>query len=480
MRNKFFSIVIPAVACVLFFTQCKKMLEISPPINSITTNDVFATNSQAEWAIAAIYSKMINGVEYYNIPNASLKSFAAGLSTIMGSHSADDLVNTAGEQLPVLQNKLTITNSNETAEIWNSAYKVIFDANAVMEGLDASTSPTLYDSVKKQLTGEALALRAFSYFYLVNFFGDLPLVLTTDFKKTLAYSRSPVSKIYDQIKADLVRARSLLGNDFAAGKQERVRINKWFAEALLSRVYLYTGEYQLAINSATAVINHTALFSMEQDLNNVFMPNSSESIFQLKPTIEDPYLGTATPEGFRLYVYQYPDGSYFYSYLASNQLLNAFEANDKRKSIWLFDIVSGHVPAKYKKGTPRQYYTVMRLAELYLIRAEATVLLSPAAKNTAIEDLNVLRRRADVDELDSQLTAEQVITAIAHERQVELFAEWGHRWFDLKRTGKAHDVLAAISAKQPWWGDYQLLYPIPTGDIKQNSNLLQNPEYDFR
>jgi starch-binding outer membrane protein, SusD/RagB family len=70
-----------------------------------------------------------------------------------------------------------------------------------------------------------------------------------------------------------------------------------------------------------------------------------------------------------------------------------------------------------------------------------------------------------------------VIAAVARERQVELFAEWGHRWFDLKRTKNAHDVLSALPSKQPWAGDYQLLYPIPPVEIQINPRLMQNDEY---
>jgi hypothetical protein len=83
-----------------------------------------------------------------------------------------------------------------------------------------------------------------------------------------------------------------------------------------------------------------------------------------------------------------------------------------------------------------------------------------------------------VEELNDQLTAEQVIEAIAKERKTELFIEWGHRWFDLKRTGKAEAVLSVIPNKQPWLGNYQLLYPIPQSEILNNSNLIQNPEYN--
>jgi hypothetical protein len=123
---------------------------------------------------------------------------------------------------------------------------------------------------------------------------------------------------------------------------------------------------------------------------------------------------------------------------------------------------------------------VMRLAELYLIRAEASLLLSAGNKGAAISDLNVLRQRAGLNDLPVTLSAAQVTDAIAQERRVELFAEWGHRWLDLKRTGKASAVLSQIAAKQPWAGDYQLLYPIPATEITNNKNITQNPVYEVQ
>ncbi len=484
--NKAIQLIAITILCTAVLGSCKKFLEIPPPITTITTGEIFSNNTQAEWAVAAIYSKMINGMEYEGMANPIDKNFAAGLATMLGAFSADELNVHPGDITSTYsfasQNKLTLLNAGKTNAIWTSAYKVIYDANAVIEGIQASTSKSLIDSVRKQLTGEALALRAFSYFYLVNFYGDLPLVLTTDFNKTIGLTRAPVNKIYQQIKSDLIMAKSQLSNDFSVGNNERVRVNKWFAEALLARVYLYTGEYQDAINSATEVIKQTALFSIEPALSDVFLKNSRETIFQLKPSTDNTMYGNATPEGYLISTsvgVTLPPVHFI-----SNQLLNAFETNDKRKKEWLKMHSTYYIPDKYKVGhgggSQLEYYMVMRLAELYLIRAEAAVLLSPANKDNAIQDLNVLRRRADVDELENSLTADQVKTAIEHERRVELFMEWGHRWFDLKRTARAHDVLSAIPYNQPWFGDYQFLYPIPAGEIGDNSNLTQNPQYNFR
>ena len=116
---------------------------------------------------------------------------------------------------------------------------------------------------------------------------------------------------------------------------------------------------------------------------------------------------------------------------------------------------------------------VLRLAEQYLIRAEAR-----AEQNNltgAVADLNIIRNRAGLPNTTA-VTQGDILTAIMHERQVELFSEWGHRFFDLKRTGQANTVLGAIASKQPW-NTNQLLYPIPVSETTNDAFLQQNPGY---
>jgi starch-binding outer membrane protein, SusD/RagB family len=484
MRNQKYILLAVALCAV---TGCKKLIEIDPPKSTITTEQMFSTNAQAEWAVAGLYSKLIHGTAYDIMSTAAEKNFGAGLSTILGSFSSDEMYNAEGAGRTDLyylnRNQLTTQRAAMPANAWTSAYKTIYDANAVLEGLAASTA--LLDSVMNQLRGEALTLRAFAYFYLVNFFGDLPLALTIDYTKTGNLARSPVAKVYEQIIKDLVEAKPLLAQDFSVGKEERVRVNAWFAEALLARVYLYTGQYQEAVNSASKVIGKTDYFSLEQNLANVFSTTSREAILQLKPTNADVAIKNATPEGY-MFRPVLPGLPSFYRF--TDHFLHAFEANDNRKTAWIMEESGTFTPYKYTVGptdgaqyAPQpQYYMVMRLAELYLVRAEASLLLSGGNKAAAISDLNALRQRAGLDDLPATLSAEQVTDAIAHERRFELFAEWGHRWLDLKRTGKAKAVLSQIAAKQPWAGDYQLLYPIPATEIINNKNIIQNPGYEVQ
>lgn len=487
--KKIIRLFIYAVFAALLLAGCKKWMEIDPPIDTITTTEMFASNKEAEWAMAAVYSKLINGMEPTGPSDMAEKNFGSGLVTVLGGVSSDEIMMApsalSGEYLYLSANTLTVKNSSMTARLWNTAYKIIFDANGVIEGIEGSKSNQLTDSVRKQLTGEALAIRAFAYFYLVNFFGDLPLALTVDFNQTMGLSRAPAGRVYEQVAADLRQAKDMLPAGFSAGNGERVRVNRWFAEALLARVSLYTGDYQQAITSATAVISETGLFGLEGDVANVFLKNSREAILQLKQTNADQVLRNATPEGVAFNPYQWGFQSKF---RLGSGWLELFEETDKRRTSWIGYNAGEIYPNKYKTGNHNsvymaaqpEYYMVMRLAEMYLVRAEAYVRVAGGNTAAAVKDLNVIRKRAGAGELPETLTVQQVTDAVARERQLELFAEWGHRWLDLKRTGKASSVLSAIPRKQPWKGDYQLLYPIPEDEIRNNNRLVQNPQYNIQ
>lgn len=462
--------------------SCNKLLEIPEPKNTLTTEKVFNNETQAKSAMAGVLTQMINTSPY--------SAFSAGLTNLLGRASADELDNVTNPGDNIYRNALT-ANDIQTAGIWNSAYQSIYGANGVIEGIAESKSALLGGQLRKELTAEAKFIRAFCYFYLINTYGDVPLVLTINLAKNTNIQRTPTALVYQQIITDLKEAADVLPADYATSNGERIRANKWVAKALLARVYLYTGDYNNAILEASDVIAQTGLYQLElADLNNVFLKNSTETIWQLQQTAKHTFTGNAVPEA--IYLMPNPLHTGLSNDLSAN-LLNAFDEGDLRKAAWIdsTDYVSGSNTVharfvyKYKTGmhnkiigddaVASEYYMVLRLAEMYLIRGEASVLSGPIS--TGIEDINVLRRRAHVDPLPTTLGKEAALAAIARERQAELFGEWGHRWFDLKRTGKAEAVLSAIPAKQPWRGNYQLLYPIPKIELQRNHLLVQNPNY---
>jgi hypothetical protein len=365
---------------------------------------------------------------------------------------------------------VTPTNIPLLSNLWGQPYNYIYQANSILEGLDNSKGVST--AVKNQISGEGKFIRAFCYFYLVNMFGDVPLVTSTNYQINAILSRTPKSQVYQQIITDLKDAQTLLTDNYISGS-ERVRPNKSAATALLARVYLYVGDYVNAELQATTVVNNTAQYSLLSNLNSVFLKNSSEAIWQLKPVTTN----TNTKEGSLFIITAVP------SYVTlSNQLYNSFELGDNRKTSWTHDttILSNlyHYAFKYKiKANPilSEYSMILRLAEQYLIRAEARVQQNniPGAQS----DLNVIRNRAGLANTTAN-TQSALLDAILHERQVELFTEWAHRWLDLKRMEKIDAVMSTVTIqKGGTWNTNQQLYPIPQSEIDKNSGLSQNAGY---
>jgi starch-binding outer membrane protein, SusD/RagB family len=160
--------------------------------------------------------------------------------------------------------------------------------------------------------------------------------------------------------------------------------------------------------------------------------------------------------------------------------MNAFETGDLRKALWTKKVTtkneSWYHAYKYKlttnTGTSAEYTILFRLAEMYLIRAESNAKLNHLEE--AKEDLNKIRNRAGLTNTNA-VTQEEVLTAIAKERRLEFFTEQGHRFFDLKRTGKADEVL---SLAKPNWNSNHIVLPLPENELLLNENLLpQNTGY---
>ncbi len=247
---------------------------------------------------------------------------------------------------------------------------------------------------------------------------------------------------------------------------------------MLAKVDLYTGNWTDAETQATSVIGTTSLFGLQTDLTRVFTPSNTEAIWQFynDPSGYTSYASTVLPStSLRV-----P------TCILSPSLLGAFEPGDTRKTAWTATIVYNGTtytyPAKYKSvttGANAEYFTVLRLAEMYLIRAEARA--NRDNISGAVADVNILRARARaidtaLPDYPSTISKDDCLSAIIHERQIELNSENGNRWFDLKRTGRINTVLGAV--KPTLWTPNAALYPIPQASVLANSNLKQNPGYN--
>lgn len=454
---------------ICLMPACRKFIEVPVPPTETFPDAVYSSDLTATAAVTAIYGNMIfdNGLASGN--NRSI-TFLCGLS-------ADELENYSSwaGQREFYENGVNTNNTAIDGAFWDPAYRYIYGANAVLEGLERSTAVTA--TTKKQLQGEALFIRAFCHFYLVNLFGDVPYLDSTDYQANIVKFRSPRAVVYQRVIADLKGARDKLSAKYA--RAERVRPNKWAATALLARAYLYTGNWAAAEAQATAVLNQNSDYSLDS-LNGVFLKNSKETIWQLMPNNTQ---GINTWEGYNFILAAAPvSGDGPNSAVLSPQLVKAFENGDQRRVNWVDSIIPDgstdvyYFPYKYKipNGTElKEYSMVLRLAELYLLRAEARA--QQGNISGARMDLDRIRERAGLPSTNAN-TKEVLLTAIAHERQVELFTEWGHRWLDLKRTGKANAILEGVKVSE--WQPTDTLYPIPQSERAMNPNLTQNPGYN--
>jgi hypothetical protein len=446
-------------------SACKKMVHIDKPVNSITTEGAFSSDVTATSAVTGIYTNLINTKTGVN--------FGSGAISLCTGLSSDELskIGIAGDLLQFQTNNLSPDNANFPVSLWGSTYFAIYQANSCLEGLQKSDGVS--STVRNQLIGECKFLRAFCYFYLTNLWGDVPMPLTSDWNQTYLIYRAPRSDVYQQILVDLKDAQELLVDDYSFSNNERIRATKYAATALLARVYLYLKDWVNAETQSSVVINSTS-YSLVTDLNKVFLKNSNEAILQFQPSKDlSPF---AVIE--QNILTQDP------IYYITDTLRKSFEFNDQRvkPKNWVDTIRKAgtlyYYPYKYKirqgtsGGVPGEYYTVLRLAEQYLIRAEARAQLDNISDGKM--DLNAIRSRAGLAPIIAN-DKTSLLLAIEHERQVELFVEWGHRWFDLIRTNRANAVLGIIKGNN--WQPTDQSYPIPRLETQKNPNLSQNDGY---
>ncbi len=482
MKNIYQLFTIVFIALLGFsFSSCRKFLEIGSPKTEIGTGEVFNSNAVATSALLSIYGDM----------NASASSsFSVKLSSLLGQ-AADELQTVErAPQSNYFTNSLLSTTQND--DFWSPCYKQIYYANLAIENLRAATNIT--PEVKKQLLGEAIFIRAFMHFYLVNLFGDVPYITATDYKETNNVVRMPTAKVYELIVQDLKLAKSYLKDNFPdpnntipTSGQERIRANKSAAGALLAKTYLNLHDWSNAKLEADSIIA-SPNYELLPNIDQVFLKNSRETIWALQSS------NVSNPNTFEAGKYVLIGAPSFFGQavsLTTDFYNNAFEANDKRKSNWVGTYTSTvpagiwYYPYKYKasgtSGASLEYAIVFRLAEIYLIRAEALAELDQGS--SAVTDLNKIRKRARatdgaLPDYPGNIAKTDLLNAILKERRVELFAECGHRWIDLKRAGLADGILSVVKGVN--WQTFDLLFPIPSDQLTFDPNMKgqQNPGYN--
>lgn len=380
-----------------------------------------------------------------------------------------------------------------TSPLWAAAYSVIDEANKVLNSIDKVAGD---QQTKDNIKGEMLALRSLGYMDLVrtyampyNYTKDashlgVPIHLNgNEFRpKPSDYpARSSVKEVYKQIVSDLLNAEKIMSDDYqrAGVADGRATVTKPVVQAFLARAYQYCEKWDSAAVYATKVIDNkkytlwTAADLQDAACYRVDVSTSGESIFEVYGNRQN------SADGFHdsLWSQTAPDGEYG-DCGVSQDLVDLFEPNDVRLQLFNRedDKGVGYATLKYggKPNVPSPYTNnvfVIRLSEMYLIRAEAA-LNKAATTSSAVDDLNAIAARCGAT--PQKPTLDGVYTELAKE-----FAWEGHLWYDLARTGRdmTRVDVAGTAIKNLPAGDYRWAKPISSIQLERNTNLVQNEGY---
>lgn len=450
------------LCCVL--TACDGVLN-QDPRNELSEEIAISDARSAEAAVAGLYNQL-QDANYY------------GRNFLIMSDVSSDQGQSIGtwdfyREMDTYQNS---TGNTEIGYFYSRAYRTVYVANTIL-----SLVPGLSDLTETQrstMLGEAYFVRGLAYFDLLRTFGGYPDVVgTLGFAPAVESERGQVTsparlslaESYAAVEADLLQAENLLPSS-----QNRSRASKAAAQALLSRLYLYTKDFASCIRYADLVIND-GNYTLNPSYTDIFATKlSTESVFELT-------YNNADQSGIRNWYFPTTRGGR--GDLACHTTFvekASADVADIRGTLYAIEPSQGvYYPTKYNKAGNIDNIHVIRVAELYLNRAEAKA-RSGSDIAGALADLNRIRHRAGVQEL--QLTDVRELTeAIWAEQQLE-FAFEGHSFFDMVRTEKIFDIVQAVprlnSPTTISFTDIErALFPIPLFEMNANSNMVQNPAY---
>ncbi|MFP9114755.1 RagB/SusD family nutrient uptake outer membrane protein [Flavobacterium sp. RHBU_3] len=445
------------VFCMMLLVSCSDFVEVGLPPSQLTSQTVFEDPTTANAAIGSIYA----GMRDAGLFSGNL----GGLSNSMGLY-ADELDYYRQDINYLYQNALFASQS-DVKFYWNQGYGFIFSANAVIQGVTNAQALTPAD--RNRMLGEALFIRAFVHFYLNEIYGGVPYVTTTDYTVNRSLGRLGYQEALLKVREDLSNAITLFdGNGMPSG---RTRPGKTAAMALLARASLYAGLWEEASSYASAVISDPDMQWVD-DLSQVFLKDSPATIWQFSPA-------TSAFNTLEADLFIFESGPPPTMAITAS-LIAAFESGDQRRSLWVREVTAGtsvwYHPYKYKlrtgSGSQMEHSIVLRLSEQFLIRAEARAHLGDVVGG--LEDLNKIRTTVGLPVATAQ-DQQELVAKIIKERRVEFFTEFGHRFFDLKRTGQLDSALQGL---KPGWNSTDALFPIPADELSLNPNLSpQNPGY---
>lgn len=436
------------IVALLFSAFSCNVLDVEPQ-NSIPADEAFKDKAGIERGIFGAY----NTLQYLSYYGRTYGIF----SDLAADNLAQPLDGTASEYREVDNNNILPENGS-TANIWSSVYDGINVANNVLEKVPAMSD--MSETEKNEALGELLFLRALNHFNGMNYFGGVPIKTTpTIGVNDLNVPRNSTDQVYTQIISDL----NFAAEHLPASTSQKIRATKYAAVGLLARVYLYQEDYPMASQMAGKVINEGG-YTLLDDYASIFDGDgSAETIFEVDFTALDRN---------RIAEYNFPKTLNGRREVEPTQsILDAYEIGDARFTASLaFDGTLAY-PIKYADlSIGAENVIVLRLGEMYLIRAEAE-----ARDNGDIDmiqdDINAIRLRANLSETSAD-NYPALLLQIEKDRRLELAFE-GHRWFDLVRTGRAIELLPNVNTSS------QTLFPIPSSELQTNTSpgMTQNPGY---
>ncbi len=482
MKNKYF---IFLLVIVTLFTGCKKFLEENPQgivIGDVALSNINGLNAQLAGAYASLAQPWDKGF-----------GDAAQFACAMGG---DDLTTHPGlnkEEMREFDQFSASAFNGRANTIWRGLYKTIQSSNNIISNYEKVSGD---ENTIKQIAGEAFFLRGFAYYYLVRWWGRVPLVTTAIYSPDmLKLPKSEIIDVYKFIEADLKKAEELVGNT----KPEPGRINKGTVKAYLADVYLTQTGYPvkdaskaaLAAQKAKEVIDGKGTYGFELyqgDFQKIFVTAYPEYVFALMTdgsSVSNCYYGFSAMPGDEggwddffaevNFFKSFPEGNRkngtFTTVIKTDNGIKTWEQfNTKHPYYKKFRIQSGDT-ITYSSNSPIIF---MRYAEVLLLYAEAQA-RSGAANTEAYAAINAVRNRAGLTNLPATLSNSEFINAVIQERAWEFAGEW-HRWFDLVRTESVKEANSnRASSEIPLIGDpgdkTKWFLPVPGGDAGANPNL---------
>lgn len=465
-----FKIFISIITTTAILSACSDNLDLVP-LTDKAADSFYSNEAEIESAINGVYAQLQNG-ELYGLD-------LIGVGEVSGEDSFEEIAANDGGRFGQLDDFSTNAQNDLVADVWRESYEGIQRTNVVLNRISEIEFSNA--SVKASRTAEVKFVRALLYFNLVRLYGDVPLVTeeTTNPSDFFGQGRTPAAQIWSQIEKDLNEAIADLPATKSAGRPA-----KGAAQALLADVQMNQGNYGAAVSNLAAVVS-SGVYDLVPSTADVFSlanEGNKEVVFEIQfaSGLNGNTEGSPAATQFR------PSGTAANAKghnLPFTDFVNSFEANDTRRTDYVgqssanpfFFSTKYAVSATGVNDGGSDYY-VIRYADVVLKYAEA--LNETGNTSEAANQLNKVRNRAGLGNTTATTQAE-MRDAIEMERRFEFIGE-GHRWFDLKRTGKAVETMNkwfAETGKNVVINQNNLILPVPQSQIDTDPAITQNTGY---